>query len=339
MLRVPSISSNLASVHKICHGNHCWCYFDEHVLSIQALVTGKVLYRGKSEDGVYPIYPYKAPHLALLSKVCNNAAKTNNCNSFNKTLWRMRLGHPNDQVLRFLFPDVKSVPNNCVQNIHTCIPCLYGKMHNLPFPKSQFHASFPFELVHSNVWGPAPVTSIDGYRFYVLFVDHFTRFTWIFLLKAKSEIFSKILLFKAMVETQFSTKIRTLRSEGGGEYTSSAFKTYLQQHGIIHQISCPYTPQQNGLVERKHRHLIETTITILSQASMPHTYWSYAVLTAVTLVNLLPTPVLKCVSPWFKFYSSKPDLSQLRVFGCACYPNLRVYTSHKLSQEPKSVFF
>ena len=78
---------------------------------------------------------------------------------------------------------------------------------------------------------------------------------------------------------------------------------------------------------------------MLSQASMPHAYWSYVVHIAVNLVNLLPTLVLKCVSPWFKLYSSKPDLSQLRVFGCACYPNLRVYTSHKLEPRTKGYFF
>lgn len=74
-------------------------------------------------------------------------------------------------------------------------------------------------------------------------------------------------------------------------------------------------PSKNGLVERKHKHLIETIITMMSQASMPYTYWSYAVLIAVTLVNLLPTPVLQCLSPWFKLYSAKPDLSQLRALA------------------------
>ena len=96
VLRVPSISSNLAFVHKICHDNHCWCYFDESLLSIQALYTGKVLYQGKSEDGVYSIYPHQASHLALSSKVCSNVVKSV---VFNKTLWHRRLGHPNDQVL------------------------------------------------------------------------------------------------------------------------------------------------------------------------------------------------------------------------------------------------
>ena len=91
VLRVPSISSNLASVHKICQDNNYWCYFDKNILSIQALATGKVLYQGKSVDGVYPIYPHRASQLHLYSKVCNQVSKV--CNNvsksivFNKTLF------------------------------------------------------------------------------------------------------------------------------------------------------------------------------------------------------------------------------------------------------------
>ena len=168
----------------------------------------------------------------------------------------------------------------------------------------------------------APITSVNGFKYYVLFIDHFTRFTWIYLLQSKSEVFDKFVHFKNLVENQFSVKIKTFRSDGGGEYTSTIFKSYLSQNDIIHQISCPYTPQQNGLVERKHRHLVEAIITLLSQASISTAYWSYAVQTAVTLINLLPTSVLNFHSPWQKLYNSQPDFSQLKVFGCACYPYL-----------------
>ena len=257
----------------------------------------------------------------------------------NKTLWHMRLGHPHDQVLKYVFPNDRSVINKCTNLVQTCTHCLYGKMHNLSFPKSQFVALSPFELVHSNVWGPTPITSVNGFRYYVIFVDHFTRFTWLYPLKSKFEVFSKFLLFKALIETQFSTKIKTFKSGGGGEYTSTAFKSFLFQHGIIHQIFCPYTPQQNDLVERKHRHLIETTITLLSQASMSTSFWSYAILTTVFLINLLPTSVLNFVSPWSKLLFASPDLSQLKVFGCNCYPHLRPYSSHKLDHRTKECIF
>ena len=189
------------------------------------------------------------------------------------------------------------------------------------------------------MWVPTPVQSANGFRYYVLFVNHFIRFTWIYQLKSKFEVFSKFVLFKAMIETQFSSKIKTFRFNGGGEYTSFAFKSYLLQHFIIHQISCHYTLQQNGLVERKHRHLIETTITLLSQASISTIYWLYVVLTVVSLINLLPTYVLNFVSSWYKLYSFHPDLSRLKLFGCACYPHLKPYTTHKLEPRTKECLF
>ena len=104
-------------------------------------------------------------------------------------------------------------------------------------------------------------------------------------------------MFHAMVKTQFSSTIKTLRSNGGGEYTFKSFESFLTSNGINHQISCPYTPQQNGLVERKHRHLIETTITLLSQASLPSSYLSFAVQSTMTLINLLPIATLGFSSP------------------------------------------
>ena len=269
VLRVLSIASNLAFVHKIWHDNNCGCYFDVNILSIQALATRNVLYQGKSEGGVCPIYPHKASKLSLTSKLCNNVALSF---VFNKTLWHMRLGHPHDQVLHVLFSKFKYVSNKCTNFDYSCTDCLYGKMHKLPFPKSQFTASSPFELSHSYLWGPTPVTSMNGFKYYVLFIDHFTRFTWLYLLQSKSEVFDKFVHFKNLIENQFSTKIKTFRSDGGGQYTSTTFKSYLSHNGIIHQISCPYNLQQNGLVERKHRHLIETTITLLSHTSILTTY-------------------------------------------------------------------
>ena len=105
-------------------------------------------------------------------------------------------------------------------------------------------------------------------------------------------------MFHAMVKTQFSSTIKTLRLE----YTSKSFEFFLSSNGIHYQIYLPYTPQQNGLVERKHRHLIKTTITLLSQAFLPSTYWSFAIQSAMTLINLLSIATLGFLSPWYKLY-------------------------------------
>ena len=100
VLKVPSITSNLASVHKLCQDNNCRCYFDKNILSIQALDMGKILYQGRSKDGVYLIYPHQTSQLTLPFKTCNTISKIS---VFTRSLWHMRLGHPHDQALNTLF--------------------------------------------------------------------------------------------------------------------------------------------------------------------------------------------------------------------------------------------
>ena len=148
VLRVPSIASNLASVHKICYDNNCSCYFDANTLLIQALATGTILYKGKSEGGVYPIYPHKATKLLLPQKLCNSIKLSHS----HWHLWHSRLGHPNSQILRHVLHNNGMPSPNSVNLANSCIHCLHGKMHRLPFPSSRFVAISPFELVHTDLW-------------------------------------------------------------------------------------------------------------------------------------------------------------------------------------------
>lgn len=116
--------------------------------------------------------------------------------------------------------------------------------------------------------------------------------------------------------------------------TTPNLSNFFQDNGISFRISCPHTPQQNGLAERKHRHVIETVRTLLIQSALPHKYWVDAAFTAIFLINRLPTSILDGLSPFEKLYGFAPDYSMLRVFGCLCLPNLTPYTKHKL--EPHS---
>lgn len=184
----------------------------------------------------------------------------------------------------------------------------------------------------------SPITSVDNFKYYVLFVDHFTRFTWLYPLKLKSQVQATFIAFKALVENRFNEKIKTLYSDNGGEYL--ALRQFLQTHGISHLTSPPHTPEHNGISERKHRHIVETGLTLLSQASMPTSYWSYAFTTAVYLINRMPTPVLNNTSPYAKLFQHVPNYHKLRVFGSACYPWLRPYANNKMAmRSTECVFF
>ena len=207
-------------------------------------------------------------------------------------------------------------------------------MHKISVPKQVSYSTFPLELIHSDAWGLAPIVSELGHKFYVIFVDNFTHFTWMFLLRHKSDVFNVFVHFKSLVKNQFNSTIKILRSDRGGEYDNHKFKSFCLDHGIQHQFSCPYTPQQNGVAERKHRHVVESGRAMLHQSQLPLSFWSYAFSTAIFLINRILSSVLNFVSPWEKFFHKKPPLQALKAFGCACYPLLRSYPSHKL--QPKS---
>jgi hypothetical protein len=324
VLHVPRIASNLLSVHKLCLDNNCSCYFDAKKLLIQDLPTGKLLYKGLSSNGVYPIQSH------LFHSTANKTACVAHFISSDKWhLWHSRLGHPSSNVLHNIFPSFSTGSNSNTVTEH-CQHCLAGKMHQLPFSTSNKIVTSPFELIHADLWGSAPIIASNAFRFYLVFVDEFTKFTWVYLLKHKSDTFQVFTQFRAMLETQFSLPIKILRTDCGGEFLSTPFNQFCSSKGIIHQLSCPHTPQQNGVAERKHRHLVQCALALLSQSKLPMSYWSYAISTAAHLINKLPTPTLSNQSPWEALYKVSPDLKHLRTFGCECFPLLTPYNSHKL---------
>ncbi|KAI0498161.1 hypothetical protein KFK09_021402 [Dendrobium nobile] len=155
----------------------------------------------------------------------------------------------------------------------------------------------------------------------------------------KSETILKFKQFHIYIKNQFNKNIKTLRTDGGGEYVSIEFTNYLRSHGIAHQLSCPYTPEQNGTAERKHRHLIETTRTLLIEANIPHYLWTYALNTAVHLINRIPSRTTKMLSPHHILYNKPPSYNHLKVFGCSCFPWQRHQSLNKFSpRAPQCVF-
>uniref|UniRef100_A0A2N9IXE5 Integrase catalytic domain-containing protein n=1 Tax=Fagus sylvatica TaxID=28930 RepID=A0A2N9IXE5_FAGSY len=318
-------------VHKLCLDNNCSCHFDAKQFLIQDLPTGRLLYKGLSKDGVYPIHSSQFCRSTLVNKLACLASST-----LKWQLWHSRLGHPSAKVLHNILPSLSSCTSLDFNSVPTHYKhCIAGKMHQLPFPVSINKVTAPFQLVHADLWGPAPNVSINAFRFYLVLVDEFTKFTWVYLLKHKSDTFSIFKQFTALVKTQFKHSIQTFRTDCGGEFTSNEFHTFCANNGIVHQLSCPHTPQQNGVAERKHRHIIQCALALFSQSNLPISYWSYAVSTATHLINKLPTPILSNKSPWELLFKSKPSISHLKAFGCQCFPLLTPYNSHKL--QPKSV--
>jgi len=126
-----------------------------------------------------------------------------------------------------------------------------------------------------------------------LFIDDYSRFTRLYPILNESDVYASFVKFKLYAENLFSTTIKQFQSDNGGEYTSTHFKQFLTQHGILHRLTCPHTSQQNGIAERKHRHVMEMGLTLLAQSGLSPKYWVDAFLTSIYLINWLPSPVLQ----------------------------------------------
>jgi hypothetical protein len=324
------MSSNLLSVNKFFHDNNCCFQFDAHQFKIKDLPTGRLLYRGPSRNGLYPL---TGVHQPLLHQPHTSFSSLQS-KAVSSSLWHDRLGHPNNQVLQRLLPLVNTTRSNKTQST-TCTHCIQGKMTKIPFKNSVSHACKPLEVVHSDVWGPAPVTSNSGYQYYVIFVNEFTRFTWFYPIKSKFDVLSCFVSFTHTMQNLLSQKIKILRTNCGGEYASLEFQSFCIKNGIRHQYTCPHTSEQNGLAERKHRHIVDIALTLISHSSLPLHFWPYAFSTAVYLINKLPPSSAGTTSPWERLFHRRPSYNLFKPFGCLCYPLLRPYNSHKL--QPRSV--
>ena len=161
-----------------------------------------------------------------------------------------RLGHVNEQSL------YNCINKGYVNGIHLkkpfglsfCEGCVAGKSHHKPFPAvGEIRSTKKLQLIHSDVCGPMKTESIGGAKYFLTFIDDYSRYCTVYFIKQKSEVFNKFKEFEALVTNGNSTRIKTLRTDNGGEYTSMEFQNYLKEKGIRHELTVPDSPQQNGV--------------------------------------------------------------------------------------------
>lgn len=198
---------------------------------------------------------------------------------------------------------LKGLPQLQVCDDVVCAGRQYGKAHLLPFEESSYQAKAPLELIHSDVFGKIKQSSVSGFKYMTTFIDDFSRYVWVDFMKEKSEALKKFKVFKDKFETEFCRKIICIRTDNGGEYTSEEFNNYLKAFQIRRQLSCPSTPQQNGVAERKNRHLAETVRSTLHAKNVPPKFWAECMKTVAHLINRLPQEKLGFKSPFRKLFN------------------------------------
>ena len=210
------------------------------------------------------------------------------------------------------------------------MPFQFGKQTALPFNNSVSHALSSFDLIHSDVWGPSPISTTGGSRYFVIFVDDFSRYTWIYLFKNRSELYQIYRHFTKMIETQFSKPIKVFKSDNAQEYKAHEFNSILHQFGTVPYSSCAGTSQQNGRAECKFRHILDVVYATTIAASTASQFLGEAALTVVYTINRCPSPIVHNQTPYDMLFGSSPSYDLLRVFGCVCFILLHDHERNKL---------
>jgi transposase InsO family protein len=253
-------------------------------------------------------------------------------------LWHRRLAHINYKALPYVSKVVAVLPELKVDHEGVCKGCAQGKITKNPFPKSDSKADGILDIVHSDVCGPMPSTSLSGYVYKVTFIDDYSRNTLVYFLKLKDELFEKFNEFKALVENLFEKKIKILRLDNG-EYTSKEFKDFCRDVGIKRELTTPYNPQHNGVAEGKNRAIMEVVKAMIHNQDLPMHLWSKATKTTVYVHNRISHSALGFKTPEEMFTRKKPKVIHLKIFGYPVYLHILKEKRTKIDPSGKKGVF
>ena len=320
---VPGLRRNLISVGQLDGEGYCTTFSGhEWKITKGALVVA----RGKKTGTLYV-----TSNLENIIVVADADGKSN--------LWHQRLGHMSDKGMKTLLskgklPDLKNV------DVGLCEDCIFGKQKKVSFTKiGKTPKVERLELVHTDVWGPSPVSSLAGSLYYVTFIDDSTRKLWVYFLKKKSEVFDTFRKWKAMVENETGLKIKRVRSDNGGEYRDNRFRELCANNGIKMEKTVPMTPQQNGVAERMNITLNERARSMGIHAGLPKMFWAEAANTEAYLINRGPSIHLDGKIPEEVWSGKEVNLSHLRVFGCISYVHIDSAERSKLDAKSNKCVF
>lgn len=202
-----------------------------------------------------------------------------------------------------------------------CEACVLGKLDRSPFGTSTTPITAPLEQIAIDL-SNGPTESLNGSKYVMLITDYHTRYMFVYFLKRKSEAFGKFVEFYNLVTNQFPYRVKRILTDNGGEFTSNEFNMFCNTHGIKHNQTVPYNPEQNGLVEKYIHVLHEDYVTLLSPTKLSNTFWAEALSTACYVRNRTACTHAFPLTPFELFHGYKPDVSHLRVFGCVAYAHI-----------------
>jgi hypothetical protein len=323
VLYIPGMKCNLLSIGQLLEKDYK-IVMEKKLLNVFDTKGNLLLKAPMSKNRTFKV------ELKVLNHMCLMTASNKE-----EWIWHYRMGHLNFKDLSSMHQKnmVTGLPRIHIPE-EICEECVKSKQHRGSFSKDAVSKTkSTLEVVYSDVCGPMQVDSYGGNKYFVSFIDDFSRKMWTYLLNKKSEVLGIFKKFKLLVERQSGNKLKTLRTDGGGEYVSHDFADFCESEGIIHEVIPPYTPQQNGSAERRNRTIMNMVRCMLKGKNLPKELWGEAVSTATYTLNMCPTKRLNGVTPEEIWSGNKPNVSHMRVFGSLAYKHVLDQLRKKLDDK------
>ncbi|GJR14231.1 retrovirus-related pol polyprotein from transposon TNT 1-94 [Tanacetum coccineum] len=311
---VEGLGHNLFSVGQFCDSD-LEVAFRKHTCFVRDL-DGVDLIKGSRGTNLYTISVddmMRSSPICLLSKASKNKS----------WLWHRRLNHLNFGTLNDLARKdlVRGLPRLKFEKDHLCSACQLGKSRKATHkPKTINTIMEVLHTLHMDLCGPMRVQSINGKKYILVIVDDYSRFTWVKFLRSKDETPAFVINLLKQLQVGLNKTVRFVRTDNGTEFVNKDLIDYYENVGITHEKTVPRTPQQNGVVERRNRTLVEAARTMLIFSKAPLFLWAEAVATACYTQNRSLIHTLHDKTPYELVHDKKPDLSFLCIFGALCYP-------------------
>ncbi|KAI3684879.1 hypothetical protein L6452_34106 [Arctium lappa] len=311
---VEGLMHNLLSISQLCDLGF-YVIFRE----IDCLITDKQFHTvlsGFRKDNVYVIN--MGDNSSEKESICfiSEDSEKKNC------LWHKRLSHLNFKTINALSNKelVVGLPKISFSKEKLCASCEKGKLTKSSFKtKRCFSISTPLQMLHMDLCGPVSIPSLGGKRYILVIIDEYTRYTWVFFLRYKSDTPEEIINFIKKSEVLNGQLVRSIRSDNETEFRNATLDAFLCNKGISQNFAEVRSPQQNGVVERKNRTLCEAARSMLSESNLPTYFWAEAVNTACFTQNRSIIVKRHNKTSYEVFYGRKPNIGFLHVFGCLCF--------------------
>ena len=340
---VPSFRRNLVSISTLDKFGY-FCSFGNSQFSLS--LNSNIIGTGSLSfyDNLYLLDTVVSFNETL--HVNSRGMKRKLTNENSASLWHKRLGHISKSRIERLVSD-GILDSLDFTDFEVCVDCIKGKQTNIRRLGAN-RASDVLELIHTDICGPFPTASWNGQQYFISFIDDYSRYGYLYLIHEKSQSVDVFKAYKAEVENQLSKRIKSVKSDRGGEYYGrydgsgeqrpGPFAKFLEECGIVPQYTMPGSPSMNGVAERRNRTLKDMVRSMISHSTLPESLWGEALKTAAYILNRVPTKAA-AKTPYELWTGKKPSLKHFHIWGCPAEARPYRPNEKKLDSRTISCYF